>query len=488
MDLLTLIISFAVVAAILTALTWRAQPKRFLSFLQYFAGVWFIFSGVVKAIDPWGTAFKMQQYFGEFKSTFSETSFKFITPLLSWMSDNALSFSTFMIVLEILIGVLLVLGHRSKLTSWVMLLIMIFFTALTGYTHLTGYVPDGVNFFEFSKWGPWVETNMKVTDCGCFGDFLKLKPTVSFYKDLVILTPITIYFVFRHKYFKPLFSTKVRKILAWLTVILSTVFCLRNTFYDEPVVDFRPFKNGINIRMQKEAEEKAAGAVKILSWKLKNEKTGETIELSDDVYMKNYATTYNKENGWSVEEQVKSEPTVPHSKISDFMVNDKDGAEIQDSLLSEPNYLFLVVSWKMLSKETKKTIAVSDSIFKVDSLTGVKTFDTVQMREEVFKSFSFDPEYRLIFTSKVNPFLEKAEKAGYKIAGLVPFSEPKKIQDFRHDVQAAYPFYTADDLVIKTMIRSNPGIYLLKNGLIVHKWHINQLPSFEQVQADYINK
>ena len=165
MDLLTLILSFAAVAAVLTGITWRTQPKRFLSFLQYFAGVWFIFSGAVKAVDPWGTAFKMQQYFGEFKSTFSETSFKFITPLLSWMSDNALSFSTFMIVLEILIGVLLVLGHRTKLTSWVMLLIMVFFTALTGYTHLTGYVPDGVNFFEFAKWGPWFETNMKVIDC-----------------------------------------------------------------------------------------------------------------------------------------------------------------------------------------------------------------------------------------------------------------------------------------------------------------------------------
>ena len=74
----------------------------------------------------------------------------------------------------------------------------------------------------------------------------------------------------------------------------------------------------------------------------------------------------------------------------------------------------------MLSTQTSKTIAVSDSIFKVDTITGIRSFDKVQMREEVFKSFSFDPEYRYLFTSKVNPFLEKAEKAGYKIAGLVP--------------------------------------------------------------------
>lgn len=487
MTLSTLLLSFALVAAVLTAVTWKIQKKHFLSFLQYFSGVWFIFSGVVKAVDPWGTAFKMQQYFGEFKSTFSETSLKPIVPALTWMSDNALGFSIFMIVLEILIGVLLILGHRTAFTSWVMLLIMVFFTALTGYTHLTGYVPDGVNFFEFGKWGAWVETNMKVTDCGCFGDFLKLAPTVSFYKDLFILMPITIYFVFKHKHFVPLMSTLVRKILAWGTVILVTVFCFRNSFYDEPMVDFRPFRNGVNIRTQKEAEEKAQGEVKILSWKLKNEKTGESIELPDEAYMKNYTTTYNKENGWSVVSQTKSEPSIPHSKISDFVLNDKDGAEIQDSILREPNYMFLVVSWKMLSTETKKTIQVPDSLFIVDSVKQTRTFDRVQMREEVFKSFSFDPEYRWSFTSKVNPFFEKAEKAGYKTAGLVPFSDPKKIQDLRHDVQAAYPFYTADELVLKTMIRSNPGVYLLKNGTIVHKWHINQLPAFEKVQADFMS-
>lgn len=486
MDLLTLLLSFAGFAVVMTALTWKLQKKHFLSFLQYFSGVWFVFSGAVKAVDPWGTAFKMQQYFADFKSTFAPTALKTIIPTLTWMSDNALGFSIFMIVLEILIGVLLILGQRTRLTSWLMLLIMVFFTALTGYTHLTGYVPDGVNFFEFGKWGEWVKTNMKVTDCGCFGDFLKLEPTVSFYKDLIVLMPITIYFVFKHKDFVPLWTPLFRKILAWGTVLFATIFCLRNAFYDEPVVDFRPFRNGVNIRLQKEAEDKAQGQIKIVSWKIKNDKTGEVLELSDETYMNSFKTTYNKEQGWSVLEQIKTEPTVPHSKISDFMINDKEGNEIQDSLLREPNYMFIVASWKMLSTVSSKTIQVPDSIFVIDSVKNTRTFDHVEMREEVFKSFSFDPEYRWLFTSKINPLFEKAEKAGYRIAGLVPFSEPKKIQDFRHDIQAAYPFYTADDLVIKTMIRSNPGVYLLKNGLIVHKWHINQLPSFEKIQAEFI--
>jgi uncharacterized membrane protein YphA (DoxX/SURF4 family) len=487
MTLSTLLLSFAGVAVVLTAITWKLQKKHFLSFLQYFSGVWFAFSGAVKAVDPWGTAFKMQQYFADFKTTFAPTVLKPIIPTLTWMSDNALGFSIFMIVLEILIGVLLILGQRTLLTSWLMLLIMVFFTALTGYTHLTGYVPEGVNFFEFGKWGEWVKTNMRVTDCGCFGDFLKLEPTISFYKDLVVLMPITIYFVFKHKDFVPLWTPMFRKIFAWGTVILATIFCLRNAFYDEPVVDFRPFRNGVNIRLQKEAEEKASAEQKIISRKLKNDKTGQEIEVLEAEYLANYQTKYNKEDGWrQIGEPERTPLAVPHSKISDFMINDKDGNEIQDSLLREPNYMFIVASWKMLSTATSKTIQVPDSIFVIDTVKNTRTFDRVQMREEVFKSFSFDPEYRWLFTSKINPFFEKAEKAGYKIAGLVPFSEPKKIQDFRHDVQAAYPFYTADDLVIKTMIRSNPGVYLLKNGLIVHKWHINQLPSFEKVQAEFI--
>ena len=99
MTLSTLLLSFALAAAVLTAITWRIQKKHFLSFLQYFSGIWFIFSGAVKAVDPMGTAIKMQQYFADFKVTFAATSAKGIVPALSWMSDNALGFSIFMIVL-----------------------------------------------------------------------------------------------------------------------------------------------------------------------------------------------------------------------------------------------------------------------------------------------------------------------------------------------------------------------------------------------------
>lgn len=496
MTIWNLLIGFAIGGGILTALTglyFKAHKNWLLTFLQNFTGVWFIFSGVVKAVDPMGTAFKMEQYFAAFETTIKGTWLKGMAPMFPWLGQYALAFSIFMIVLEIVIGVMLILGHKSKLTSWLFLIIMVFFTALTGYTHFTAYVPEGVNFFEFSKWGEYVETNMKVTDCGCFGDFLKLSPTTSFYKDLGLM-PIALIFLFKHKDFHALFTTRIRKAIIWLVLLATLAFCFYNTFMNEPIFDFRPFKNGVNIREQKKAEEDAAAKTQP-TYLMTNAQTKEAKSLTMDEYLATYNTTYSKENGWSMK-QVPGIPSVPHTKISDFSISNKDGSEVTEDLLNEKNYTFLAITWKMLSKTEKKKIVVTDSIFRKDttrmkiagrdSFTVKRSFDHVMQREEVFNSFKFDENYRKLFTEKINPIMESAEKAGYKTAALVPYSDPKKIEDFRQDAQTAYPFYTADDLTIKTMIRSNPGLYLLKDGQIVHKWHIKQLPDFETIKANYI--
>ena len=187
MTLSTLLTNIGIVAIILTALVewlFKARKDWITSLLQNFTGALFVFSGWVKAIDPLGTAYKMEQYFAEFEYTFQETWMSFIAPLFPWLSEFSVGFSVFMIVFEIVLGLMLLLGARPKLASWAFLLLVLFFTFLTGFTYLTGYVPQGVNFFEFGKWDAWVETNMKVTDCGCFGDFIKLKPKTSFLKDV----------------------------------------------------------------------------------------------------------------------------------------------------------------------------------------------------------------------------------------------------------------------------------------------------------------
>ena len=182
MTLGTLVIGIGIAALVLTLLGGFVAKKVdnwLVSYLQNFTGALFIFSGWVKAIDPLGTAYKMEQYFAEFESTFSGTWFSFLAPLFPQLSEWASSFSVFMIVLEMVLGIMLLVGSSRRFTAWAFFLLVAFFTFLTGFTYLTGYVPEGVNFFQFGKWGEYVETNMKVTDCGCFGDFLKTR-TSSF--------------------------------------------------------------------------------------------------------------------------------------------------------------------------------------------------------------------------------------------------------------------------------------------------------------------
>jgi uncharacterized membrane protein YphA (DoxX/SURF4 family) len=211
MTIYTLLLTFGGIAAVLTWITVRADLHRsvWMSFLQYFVGIWFVFSGVVKAIDPIGTAFKMKDYFGAFEETAKGCALKPIAGLFPVMSEYALLFSILMIVAEIVIGVMLILGSKPKTAAWLFFIIIIFFTALTGFTYLTGYVPQGKNFFDGTVWGMFKETNMRVTDCGCFGDFLKLHPKVSFFKDLGLLIPALLFLFFITKTSHYLYSKRV---------------------------------------------------------------------------------------------------------------------------------------------------------------------------------------------------------------------------------------------------------------------------------------
>ena len=259
MTLQKLLLYIAIIALLLTVLIgwWKKGHKSWLmTYLQNFTGVLFIISGFVKAVDPMGTAFKMEHYFVEFEYTFAHTWFSFIAPIFPFLSKISLIFSVAMIVFEIILGIMLLLGHRAKATSWAFLLLVGFFTMLTGFTYLTGDVPTDSTFFQFSTWGPYAESNMRVTDCGCFGDFIKLEPKISFLKDLASLLA-AFFFVFRHKYMHQLFSVKTRRITILISTVLVVLFCLNNFLWNLPVIDFRPFKVGTNLFEKREAEQKA---------------------------------------------------------------------------------------------------------------------------------------------------------------------------------------------------------------------------------------
>lgn len=137
MSIISLILNIGLVAILLTALIYFFNKKISIidSFLQNFCGALFIFSGWVKAIDPMGTGFKLEQYFQQFESTFAGTWMKFIAPLFPILEKFSLSFSIFMIVLEIVLGIMLIIGAYRKLTSWLFLELYCFLLLLQA-THI----------------------------------------------------------------------------------------------------------------------------------------------------------------------------------------------------------------------------------------------------------------------------------------------------------------------------------------------------------------
>ncbi len=174
MTIYTLFGSIGVIALLTTIVTQLSNKTQSwpVSFFRFFVGFLLIFSGVVKAIDPVGTAIKMEEYFDIFHEYVPFLGF-----LWTILAHNALVFSVFMIVLEIFLGFGFVLGVYRKFTLWASIGMMVFFTALTGFSHITG----------------------KVTDCGCFGDFIKLVPKTSFFKDIILTVMLLILYFGREK-------------------------------------------------------------------------------------------------------------------------------------------------------------------------------------------------------------------------------------------------------------------------------------------------
>ncbi|MEO1516548.1 MAG: DoxX family protein [Bacteroidota bacterium] len=493
MTLSTLVLMIGAIALALTMLVklvFKADKSLLVSYFQNFCGALFIFSGWVKAIDPLGTAYKMEQYFAEFESTFEGTWMSFIAPMFPWLSEYAIGFSVFMIVFEIVLGVMLLIGARPKFTAWAFLSLVGFFTVLTGFTYLTGYVPQEVNFFEFGKWGPYVETNMKVTDCGCFGDFLKLKPKVSFFKDIFLMIP-ALMFVWKTKDMHELFGGKVRTGLVWGSTALITLYCLSNFVWDLPHTDFRPFKKGADVAEIKKKEEEIAANVKVIAYKLTNKESGEVTELPYAQFLKEYKN-YPKE-AWEYD-QITSTPESEPTKISDFALTDLDGNDMTEEVLSDPSYSVMIVCYKFYYAQNSQTFTVQDTTFVTDTvqIDGTDSIQLVQRvgdikTRQVQKAVHlFDKDYVTPFNEKITPFAEAAEAAGLKVYGVVGGAGSDIINDFRHETQSPYPFYEADDILLKTIVRSNPGVVLWKDGQIINKWHHKKLPTFEEVKAQDI--
>ncbi len=545
----TLLLIFAGVGVLLTIIMGLyMRPKNLLiSFLQHFCGVWFIFSGIVKAIDPTGTAYKMEEYFAQFETTFAQTPLKFLSPMFPWLNQYGNAFSILMIVLEIALGIMLIVGFRRKLTAWLFFLIVVFFTLLTGFTYLTGFVPTEANFFDFAKWGPYIKEQMRVTDCGCFGDFIKLDPKISFFKDIFLLFPALL-FLFRSKSMHQLFSSRARWVWTGLTTLAALAFSYYNTYMNEPVVDFRPFAVGAEIRKRKALEEEARGNIDIIGWIMENTKTGQTVKEMNPSYAE-VAKKYPKDQNWKVKDQVKTEPAIidvtgyeifnpntqetktvqiksmedllaqypdsiwqvrkelgnripfPTTKISDFSIEDPVNGDMTETILSEKGKTVFLVLHTLEGTRSEELVTIQDTTWTVDtvmlksvkqaaaqaktkkvlpndSTVLVRRVVNIQPKQITRTVFKPKKEWADFIRTRINPLMEAAENKGYTIFAVSPaFSDPAHLADFRHETQSAYPFYQADDKLLKTIMRSNPGLVVMEDGVLVQKYHMNHLPA-----------
>lgn len=366
----------------------------------------FIFSGLIKLNDPLGFSYKLDEYFSE-----PVLNLPFLQPL-------ALALAVVLVIVEVLLGLGLLLGYRKKLTSWLLLLMIVFFTFLTFYSA----------YFN------------KVTDCGCFGDAIPLTPWESFIKDVVLTVLILIVF-FNQKYIQPLVSNRLGTGVM-VVALLGCSWFGYHVLNHLPVKDFRPYAEGKSIiEGMKSAEELGKQPTEYETvYLMKNTRTGETQRVPSGAYVDD--KWYQKEN-WEIvkgksETRLVQEGYIP--PVHDFSIQ-VQGEDITDRVLAM-DAVFLLIS-----HDFRKADAAS--------------------------------------FEKINAFAQEAEKSGILFLGLTA-TLAQKTEQLRHKHQTPFLFGSTDATTLKTIVRSNPGIVLLKNGIVVKKWHHNDLPDFEKVQEQYL--
>ena len=519
MTLTKVIIICVVVGLILTGIVELLKKRKswLLSFLQNFTGFFFLFSGIVKAVDPLGTAYKMDQYFAEFNDQFARIGMETFASLFPWLATFSTGFSVGMIVLELVLGVALIIGFSRFWTALIFFLTVIMFTILTGFTYLTGYVPgqdyvkvekqgitkevledegkqliaDGwtktadipMHFFKFSKWVPFDSTNQKVTDCGCFGDFLVLKPRVSFYKDLFLMIPAFI-MLFGYKRSHQLLTPGARWGLVGISTVVFLLYCMSNYVWDIPKVDFRPFANGVDINAKKQAEQEAAENAPV-TYRLVNKASGKEEVLPMNDYISKFKE-YPKEE-WEINQE-RGEPTVKETKISEFEVSDVEGNNVTEDILLHEGTSFMIISYKLYHDTKKETIMVQDTTMVMDTIDNevIPRIVSVEPKQKTIEKYIWNTVQMDAYKDKIVPLAKAGQAAGIRTYAITAYTTKEKIESFLQDAGADFPMYTADDILLKTIVRSNPGILLIQNGKILHKWHYKKLPSFEEIKATYL--
>lgn len=369
------------------ALTVLVNACRFL------LGATFVFSGFVKAIDPIGTQYKLQDYI-------SAVGMGGIVPdIVTLLASVALS------ALEFSLGVFVLFAIRRHLVSKILVAFMAVMTLIT----------------------VWIALFNPVKDCGCFGEALRLTNVQTLLKNIVLLAASIVVA------WRPLRMYRfLSRSTQWIAINYTILFVLllsAHCLYHLPLIDFRPYHIGMNI---KKGMEIPAGAPQ--------PEFETTFILQKNGVKKEFTLDNYPDSSWqfidSKTVQTKEGYVPP---IHDFSIQKADGDDITDSVLTAKGYIFLLVSPHLEQAD--------DSNFgDIDLL-----YEYCQERKIPF--------YCLTASTK------------------------KDIDHWADITGAEYPFCFTDETTLKTIIRSNPGLLLLKDGTIIRKWSHNDLPSSSSLNA-----
>ena len=354
----------------------------------------FILSGYVKAIDPLGTQYKLNDYAAAMHLS------EYIPDWFTLTGAIALAMT------EFALGIFMLFAIRRHLVSRLMTAMMVMMTLIT----------------------VWIFIANPVKDCGCFGDAIKLTNGETLLKNIVLLAAAIVTAM------RPLDMARlISKSNQWIVtnytlvyIVCTSLYCL----YALPTFDFRPFHIGANIKKGMEIPEGAEQPEFETTFILK--KNGQTREFTLDNYPD---STWEFVDSKTIQTRQGYEPP-----IHDFSLTDtKTGDDITDDVLSHKGYTFLLIS---------RSLAYAD-----DSNFG-----------DIDQIYEYASEHNI-------PFY------------CVTASTDSDINRWRDLTGAEYPFCTADETTLKTIIRSNPGLLLLKDATIIGKWSHNQLPDPDEFTA-----
>lgn len=361
-------------------------------------GITFIFSGFVKGIDPWGSAYKFTDYFNAMG-----------LEVLIWA---ALPLGILLAFAEFIIGIAFIFNWWTRLFSWLGLLFMGFFLPLT----------------------LWIAIKNPVTDCGCFGDALVISNWETFYKNLILIVFALIVFRFRNdKNYGTANKTPLILSVVSAVIYFGIVF---HSFNHLPIFDFRPYKVGVNIPDAMSTPEDAPHEIYENIFYYKNKSTGKVEKFSEKNYpwkdTVNWA--YDDMESFLVQEGYES-------PIHNLTIESPDGDNIIDFFIYDENYVFMLVAYDLFKSKTTSQV-------KINELANW----AIEKEFSFFCLTSTMPEEALVFAEENN---------------------------------IAYEFFNCDEVTLKTIIRSNPGLVVLKDGNIIGKWHFNDIPTPEEFKLEF---